>query len=72
MRLDTDFDGRITRGEQLARPLYRDILAAADKNGDGIVTRDEVAEELRRRMDANGDGFVSWEEALKYNIRMRP
>jgi Ca2+-binding EF-hand superfamily protein len=50
-RLDTDRDGKISlaeRGGDEARPL-RELLDSADRNHDGVVTVDELTDELRLR-----------------------
>ena len=70
-RVDTDGDGRISQAEFVARRVQR--LTAADANGDGTVTREELqargaahraqrAETRFARLDANSDGAVSREE----------
>jgi len=68
--LDTDFDGKISQLEQQTpRGLhYRELLRRADRNGDGVVTRQELSAELQRIIIANGDGFVSWEKALRLKL----
>jgi len=50
-RLDTDRDGKISLAERAsdeARPL-RELLEGADRNHDGVVTAEELTEELRIR-----------------------
>jgi len=70
-RIDADGDGAITRAELEAAPAAR--FAAADANGDGRATVDEIAAMLRAdadaraaRMlatrDADGDGALSADE----------
>lgn len=70
-RIDADGDGAITRVELEAAPAAR--FAAADADGDGKATVDEIAAMLRTdadaraaRMlslrDANGDGALSADE----------
>lgn len=70
-RLDADGDGAVTRAEVEAAPAMR--FAAADANGDGKVTVDEIAAMMRAatderaawmlgRHDADGDGALSAEE----------
>jgi Ca2+-binding EF-hand superfamily protein len=63
-RLDEDFDGRISR-EESQKPLgqpAQGLLEAADRNGDGFVTWDELAYEIRMRADVDHDGLVTWQE----------
>ena len=63
-RLDEDFDGRISleeRQKPLGRPAL-DLLDAADRNGDGLVTWDELAYEIRMRADLDHNGVVTWQE----------
>lgn len=51
-----------------------DPLAMADKNKDGIVTRDEMMADVQARfqaMDTNHDGKVSPEERAAYQAAMR-
>jgi Ca2+-binding EF-hand superfamily protein len=63
-RLDEDFDGRISH-EEAQKPIGRraqGLLEAADHNGDGFVTWDELVYEIRLRADADHDGVVTWEE----------
>lgn len=67
MRADADGDGRISRAEFVGQRLQR--LSAADANGDGSVTADEMraaaqartagrADARFDRLDANNDGMV--------------
>jgi Ca2+-binding EF-hand superfamily protein len=58
---------------------YSERFAAADKDGDGELTREEAqAAGLQRivdqfdRLDANGDGKVSREEMRGLLLRQRP
>jgi Ca2+-binding EF-hand superfamily protein len=63
-RLDEDFDGRISH-EEAQKPIGKTaqgLLEAADRNGDGFVTWDELVYEIRLRVDANRDGMVTWDE----------
>ena len=68
LRADTDGDRRLSQAEFVGARIER--LAAADGNGDGMVTRDErrAAAEARRtrraearfgRLDADDDGVIS-------------
>jgi uncharacterized protein YdbL (DUF1318 family) len=69
--IDKDGDGRVSRGEFLAR--REAAFAGADANRDGQVTQDEFNAMIARRMadrwavmfrrlDVNGDGVLSIEE----------
>ena len=40
------------------------LFQAADRNKDGIVTDQELMDEIRLRADLDGDGTVTWEEIL--------
>jgi Ca2+-binding EF-hand superfamily protein len=65
-RMDVDFDGRISQAET-ENPFgqrARNLLEAADRNGDGFVTWDELAYEIRLRADLNHDGVVTWQEMM--------
>jgi len=79
MQADADGDGAVTKEElEQARPGrgggpggpggpggVEGLFAALDKNGDGVLTEDEVPEKLADKLaaaDANGDGQVTKEE----------
>ena len=65
-RLDTNGDGRIWR-EERSNPFavgIRDLLDAADRGRNGVVTEQEW-DEIRRRADYNRDGIVTWSEMLR-------
>jgi Ca2+-binding EF-hand superfamily protein len=66
-RLDTNGDGRIVESERKGPVAehYRELLDQADRNHDGIVTEQELKDEIRRRADLNRDGVVTWEEMLR-------
>jgi Ca2+-binding EF-hand superfamily protein len=66
-RLDTNGDGRIGKSERIGpfAEHYRELLDRADVNHDGIVTEQELKDEIRRRADLNRDGVVTWEEMLR-------
>ena len=65
-RLDTGSDGRISRTERqnVFGQHVAMLLDAADRNGkrDGMVTWEELASEIRRRVDRDHDGVVTFEE----------
>ncbi|MEM9741664.1 MAG: EF-hand domain-containing protein [Pseudomonadota bacterium] len=62
-RLDTDANGELDRSEFSARI---DRLKAADANGDGLVSRDEMRAQWRAKRDApNGVSGVSGESAAE-------
>lgn len=46
-RLDSDRNGRLTRGELQASPLFRSDFDQLDKNHDGAVTEDEFTADRR-------------------------
>jgi Ca2+-binding EF-hand superfamily protein len=62
--LDQDHDGRIDAKERSgeAGARFRDLLEDADMDGDGIVTLDELIDEIFYRADLNKDGIVTAEE----------
>lgn len=81
---DTDGDGAVSRGEMevaleaaiagrtaTMRERMTARFDAMDADGDGIVTREEAAEQAFLRMDANGDGFISEDEARSRRHRPR-
>ena len=58
-------DGRrALHGAESARP-FRKLLDAADLDKDGIVTEEEMTNEIWRRADLNQDGVVTADE-LRY------
>ncbi|MBO0720582.1 MAG: EF-hand domain-containing protein, partial [Blastocatellia bacterium] len=62
MRMDTNNDGKISREEWKGKPEEFDKI---DKNGDGFITKEELAESRRNRfeeMDTNNDGKISRDE----------
>jgi Ca2+-binding EF-hand superfamily protein len=66
-RLDTNFDGKISRLErenEFGRHIAA-LLDDADRDGDGYVTWDELTREIQRRADLNHDGEVTWEELMR-------
>jgi hypothetical protein len=66
-RLDTNGDGKIVR-EERNNPFgehFKELLDRADANQDGIVTEQELKDEIRRRADLNRDGVVTWGEMLR-------
>lgn len=68
-----DQDGRRGDVARLAKQRAQERFAAADKNGDGKLSRDEVAEgspylaDKFDERDLNHDGFLSWEEFVGHN-----
>lgn len=68
-----DQEGRRGDVARLAKQRAQERFAAADKNGDGKLTRDEVAQdspylaEKFDERDLNHDGFLSWEEYVGHN-----
>lgn len=78
--LDQNDDGKLTVDELLPDPvanLVSMILFALDKNGDGVISKEERANSFARRFsglldhaDRNRDGFVS-EQELANEIRFR-
>ncbi len=65
--LDTDGDGKISREERLNSFAagVRDLLDAADQDRNGVVTEQELRDEIRRRADYNRDGIVTWSEMVR-------
>jgi Ca2+-binding EF-hand superfamily protein len=59
VRWDLDGDGRITRQEGSAIPKpMSEVVASADRDGDGVITAGELRNEIRRRAMVDGDGGV--------------
>ena len=51
---------------------FADMLAKADANNDGVITRAEFTDaraKLFKRMDRNGDGFLSEDDAPRFSLR---
>jgi tetratricopeptide (TPR) repeat protein len=71
--LDENHDNRIDQNER-CRPAaepFRDLLNAADIDQDGIVTLDELIDEIFYRADLNKDGIVTvpeMKEALRSGV----
>jgi Ca2+-binding EF-hand superfamily protein len=66
-RLDTNLDRKISRAEARApfgRPI-QELLKAADRNGDGDVTWEDLTREIQQRADLDHDGVVTWDEMLR-------
>lgn len=71
-QLDADGDGKVTAAELEAYPAARaaERFAAADTNGDGALSPDELAASIDRmrseaimsRLDSDGDGTISQTE----------
>lgn len=77
--MQTDRNGQVNAPERGARPprmgMGRGMLAAADANGDGIVTREEAGAAAARqfdRADANRDGTIDAAEREATRAQMRP
>ncbi len=77
-RCDLNRDGAVTRDEfldcqrRLAERWGERIFRAADRNGDGTITREERTALLRQRfqrLDANGDGRISLAEFSEAHAR---
>lgn len=68
-----DQEGRRGDVARLAKQRAQERFAAADKNGDGKLSRDEVAQESPYladkfdERDLNHDGVLSWEEFVGHN-----
>jgi hypothetical protein len=68
--LDTDHNGQLSQAEfSKAHEVVHDVMAKQmfarlDKNGDGVLTKDEFPPFVQKMaaMDANGDGTVSRDE----------
>lgn len=65
--------------ENLIRNAYRQILAGADKNGDGKLSMDECMSISRNKQkiakdckywDANGDGVITEDEYVKQALKI--
>jgi Ca2+-binding EF-hand superfamily protein len=78
--LDTNRDGYLSQEELEHRRGGRDfcdddrMFSHFDKNGDGVVTRDEVrkaSEAKFAELDANGDGSITREEMRAKHREMR-
>jgi tetratricopeptide (TPR) repeat protein len=71
--LDLNRNGQIDRNERLEKSaeFSRDLLNAADADGDGAITLDELANEIFYRSDLNRDGIVTateFREALRSGV----
>lgn len=82
-KADTDGDGGVSREEfaalervaRLPEDKRAELFARLDKNGDGVIRRDELRMPTRRgggsplgsmkKLDRNGDGKVSFDEFLE-------
>jgi Ca2+-binding EF-hand superfamily protein len=54
------------------KPDYTDMLARADANKDGTITRAEFTDARARlftRMDRNGDGYLTKDDAPRFSLR---
>jgi len=57
-----------TVGAKIATVLVKKLLMLLDKNGDGVITKDEYKEgcdAMFKKLDANHDGKVSKDELLE-------
>src|SRR4051812_32658753 len=55
---DTNKDGKLDAGELERCPALKSIVAVADKNKDGCLSADEIAERIRK-YDGSGVGLMS-------------
>jgi len=57
-------DGKISRKEWSRKfpSRYHQLFEAADQTKDGIVTEEEMTNEIRRRTDLNNDGIITQQE----------
>jgi len=68
-----DVEGRRGDVARLAKQRALEKFNAADTNGDGKLSRDEVEKafpylaEKFDEHDKNGDGFLSWDEYIGHN-----
>jgi len=72
--LDTNGDGSLSASEISKAGKHAKDILAADANGDGLVTKDELSAEITKKMashkahhimsklDTNGDGSLSTDE----------
>ena len=68
--LDTDHNGQLSQAEfskawETARTMMKtQMFAKLDKNGDGVLTKDEFPPSVAKMsaMDTNGDGTVTRDE----------
>ena len=70
-RIDANHDGAVDASEMSAGPGGR-MLARADGDGNGRITRDEMnaaAEVMFKAMDKNGDGAVTADERPQRPMR---
>jgi Ca2+-binding EF-hand superfamily protein len=70
-------DGKIWRKEWSRKfpSRYHQLFEAADQNKDGIVTGEEMTNEIRRRTDLNNDGIITQQEvrdAFRSGVFERP
>ncbi|MGD0868521.1 MAG: tetratricopeptide repeat protein [Bryobacteraceae bacterium] len=71
--LDQNHDGSIDAKERSGKAgeLFRDLLDAADVDGDGVVTLDELTNEIYYRADLDKDGVVTpaeLDEAIRSGV----
>ena len=70
-------DGKISRKEWSRKfpSRYHQLFEAADQNKDGIVTGEEMTNEIRQRTDLNNDGIITQQEvrdAFRSGVFERP
>ncbi len=54
-RSDTDRDGKLSASEiEAIDAQFRSGVKAADTNGDGVVTKDELTKSIQSRMGGGG------------------
>lgn len=61
-----------TLGAKVATVLVKKLLMLLDKNGDGVITKDEYkegCEAMFKKLDANHDGKLSKEELLELPVK---
>ena len=57
---------------QPRKPDYADMLARADADKDGVITRAEFTDARARlfaRMDRNGDGYLTKDDGPRFSLR---
>jgi Ca2+-binding EF-hand superfamily protein len=67
-RISNDYVERTTIFQDNFTRLSAGDIAAADRNGDGLVTADELVNAYLERKDSNHNGNLSWWEKLSTSI----